>query len=38
MSKTNLNQSYDRQVFRHTANKTKAINLNAKIRRGGTRL
>lgn len=33
-----LKKSVDKRIFRHTAEKTKAINLSPKIARGGIRL
>lgn len=33
-----MNRGHDRKVFRHTAKKTKNININPTIMRGGIRL
>ena len=33
-----MNKNVDKEVFRRTASSTKAINLSARIYRGGTRL
>ena len=33
-----LKKSVDKKIFRHTAERTKAINLNARVNRGGIRL
>lgn len=34
----NVPLSKDKEIFKHTADKTKKINVNPTIRRGGTRL
>lgn len=38
MKRTPVRKRKDRKVFKSTANKTKAINLSARIRRGGIRM
>lgn len=38
MKREDTNKNTDQQVFKRTANHTKAINLAARIFRGGTRL
>ena len=38
MNRKPTNENVDAEIFRRTASKTKAVNLGAKIYRGGTRL
>jgi len=38
MSRSKTNMNTDKKIFARTANKTKKINVNPKIMRGGTRL
>lgn len=35
---TNLDHSIDKKIFRNTAKKTRAVNLSARVSRGGIRL
>lgn len=34
----NVRRSVDKRIFRHTSSRTKAINVNPKVMRGGIRL
>ena len=36
--RSNVNPQVDKMIFKHTADKTKRINLTASVMRGGTRL